>query len=157
MRRTLVLCLSALALLASTGAAEPAPAGEQPRAAAAQAKGSTLAVRSSRFGRILVDGRGHALYLFTRDRRNQSSRCYGDCATAWPPFLTTGKPRAGAGTTSRLLGTKRRRDGSMQVTYRGRPLYFYVDDRKPGQILCHDVVEFGGTWLVVAPSGRAIR
>jgi hypothetical protein len=57
----------------------------------------------------------------------------------------------------RLLGTTRRRDGNTQVTYRGHPLYYYVRDRKPGQILCQDVVEFGGTWLVVSPSGRAVR
>jgi predicted lipoprotein with Yx(FWY)xxD motif len=56
-----------------------------------------------------------------------------------------------------LLGTSRRRDGRLQVTYNGRPLYFYVGDKKPGQVLCQNVDEFGGTWLVVRPSGRLVR
>jgi predicted lipoprotein with Yx(FWY)xxD motif len=69
----------------------------------------------------------------------------------------TGKPRAGAGVNARLLGTTRRRDGSLQVTYAGRPLYYYVGDREPGQILCQNVFEFGGLWLVVRPSGAPVR
>jgi predicted lipoprotein with Yx(FWY)xxD motif len=118
--------------------------------------GASVKVMRSRYGRVVFDGRGRALYLFTRDRTSRS-RCYGDCATAWPPFLTSGEPRARGAARSRLLGTTRRRDGKAQVTYRGQPLYYYVGDRKPGQILCQDVVEFGGTWLVVSPSGRAVR
>jgi predicted lipoprotein with Yx(FWY)xxD motif len=119
-------------------------------------RGVSVRVMNSRYGRMLFDGKGRALYLFTRERTSRS-RCYGGCAKAWPPFLTRGKPRARSGVRSSLLGTTRRRDGRMQVTYRGHPLYYYVDDREPGQVLCQDVVEFGGTWLVVSPSGEAIR
>jgi predicted lipoprotein with Yx(FWY)xxD motif len=119
-------------------------------------RGAAVRVMNSRYGRMLFDGKGRALYLFTRERTSRS-RCYGDCAVAWPPFLTKGKPRARSGVTSSLLGTTRRRDGKVQVTYRGHPLYYYVDDRERGQVLCQDVAEFGGTWLVVSPSGRAIR
>jgi predicted lipoprotein with Yx(FWY)xxD motif len=111
----------------------------------------------TRFGRILVDGRGRALYLFTRDRGRPESRCFGACATAWPPFHTRGQPRAGTGAQRSLLGTTRRRNGRTQVTYRGHPLYYYVGDRRPGEVLCQGVEEFGGLWLVVSPSGRAIR
>jgi predicted lipoprotein with Yx(FWY)xxD motif len=118
-------------------------------------KGVVVKVRNSRYGRMLFDRRNRALYLFTRERTSRS-RCYGDCAKAWPPFLTKGSPRARGGAKSSLLGTTRRRDGKLQVTYHGRPLYYYVDDG-PGQVLCQDVVEFGGTWLVVSPSGAAIR
>ena len=57
----------------------------------------------------------------------------------------------------RKLGTIRRADGRIQVTYAGRPLYYYVGDRRPGQILCQDVEEFGGLWLVVRPSGAPVR
>jgi len=119
-------------------------------------RGASLKVMNSRYGRMLFDGKGRALYLFTREPTSRS-RCYGDCAVAWPPFLTKGKPRARSGVKSSLLGTTRRRDGKTQVTYAGHPLYYYVDDREPGQVLCQDVVEFGGTWLVVSPSGSAIR
>jgi predicted lipoprotein with Yx(FWY)xxD motif len=122
----------------------------------ASRRGVSLKVMNSRYGRMLFDGKGRALYLFTRERTSRS-RCYGECARAWPPFLTKGKPRARSDVKGSLLGTTRRRNGEVQVTYRGHPLYYYVDDREPGQVLCQDVVEFGGTWLVVSPSGRAIR
>jgi predicted lipoprotein with Yx(FWY)xxD motif len=119
-------------------------------------KGAAVKVMDSRYGRMLFDGKGRALYLFTRESTSRS-RCYGDCARAWPPFFTKGKPRARGDVKSSLLGTTRRRDGRRQVTYRGHPLYYYVTDRKPGQVTCQDVAEFGGTWLVVSPRGRAIR
>jgi predicted lipoprotein with Yx(FWY)xxD motif len=146
------------ALAAVAGACWAAPASARiadgpPRAAAA---GATVKVADSRFGRMLVDGRGFSLYLFTRDRRGKS-RCYGDCAKAWPPLITDGAPRAGRGARERLLGTTRRRSGKRQVTYRGHPLYYYVGETRAGQVLCQDVFEFGGTWLVVSPGGRAIR
>jgi predicted lipoprotein with Yx(FWY)xxD motif len=113
-------------------------------------------VDDSRYGQILVDGHGRTLYLFTRDR-GAKSRCYGACARAWPPLLAHGQQVAGSRLEQAKLNTAPRRDGASQVTYAGHPLYYYVHDRKPGQILCQDVVEFGGTWLVVSPTGRAIR
>jgi len=51
----------------------------------------------------------------------------------------------------------RRSNGTRQVTYDGRPLYYYVRDREPGQILCQNVREFGGLWLVVRPTGTLVR
>ena len=116
---------------------------------------TTLRVRSTSFGRILVDGKGRALYLFTREPSTKS-RCYGRCAVAWPPFYARGKLRAGSGLEAGKLGSSRRRDGRRIVTYNGHPLYYYVTDRKPGQVTCHNVVEFGGTWLVVNPDGNAV-
>jgi predicted lipoprotein with Yx(FWY)xxD motif len=65
--------------------------------------------------------------------------------------------RARAGARRSLLGTLRRVDGTRQVTYAGRPLYYYAGDRKPGQILCQNVFEFGGLWLVVRASGAPVR
>ncbi|TML95442.1 MAG: hypothetical protein E6G10_28320 [Actinobacteria bacterium] len=123
---------------------------------AATARRDTVTVGRSAFGRILFDGRGRALYLFTREK-TETSQCYGACAKAWPPFLTRGRPSAARGARSSLLGTARRSDGTTQVTYRGHPLYYYVGDRRPGQVLCQGVVQFGGTWFVVSPSGRAVH
>ena len=111
---------------------------------------------NSRFGRMIFDARGRAIYLFTREPGSKS-RCYGECAVAWPPVYTRGKPRALNGVNANLLGTTKRRGGRSQVTYNGHPLYYYVTDTRPGQITCQDVVEFGGTWLVVDPQGNAIR
>jgi predicted lipoprotein with Yx(FWY)xxD motif len=120
------------------------------------AKTTTVKVMTTRYGRILVDGQGRALYLFTRES-TPTVRCYGACATAWPVFHARGNLRAGTGADRHLIGTISRRDGTKQVTYAGHPLYYYVTDRKPGQVTCQNVDEYGGTWLVVAPGGTAIR
>ena len=114
-----------------------------------------MKVRSTRYGKILVNGDGRALYLFTRETTSKP-RCYGTCAQAWPPFFTRGKPRAGTGAKGSLVGSVERRGGKRQVTYNGHPVYYYVTDRRPGQVTCQDIDEFGGTWLVVAPDGNAI-
>ena len=111
---------------------------------------------SSQFGRVLFDQRGFVLYAFTADSR-RASRCYGTCAKAWPPFLAKSAPRALRGADRAKLGTVTRRNGTTQVTYAGHPLYYYVGDTKPGQILCQNVREYGGLWLVVSPSGKLVR
>jgi predicted lipoprotein with Yx(FWY)xxD motif len=105
---------------------------------------------SSQYGRVLFDSRGFALYAFTHDGKDVS-RCAGRCAKEWPPFIVKRAP------TGRLLGAIRRTDGRLQVTYAGKPLYYYVGDGKPGQILCQNVREFGGLWLVVRPDGSLVR
>ena len=115
----------------------------------------TLTVRSSSFGKVLFDGRGFVLYAFTKDRHQ--SACSGACAKAWPPYVVRSGVRAGAGVKASLLRTVRRANGSRQVTYAGRPLYFYVGDKKTGQIRCQNASEFGGLWLIVRPSGTLVR
>jgi predicted lipoprotein with Yx(FWY)xxD motif len=107
------------------------------------------------YGIALVDRRGFALYRFTHDTK-PASTCYGACATAWPPYLVPSK-LTHSSADNRLVGTVRRTDGRLQVTYGGHPLYYYVGDRRPGQVLCQGVTEFGGVWDVVAPSGHLIR
>ena len=129
---------------------EAAATGEPAR----QAAGTRLRAIGSQFGRIVGDGPGLAVYIFDKERRGRSE-CYGACAKAWPPVPAKGRPVAGAGIDADLLGTTRRRNGKRQLTYRGQPLYYYEHDR-PGLVLCHDVVEFGGTWLVIRPSGRPV-
>jgi predicted lipoprotein with Yx(FWY)xxD motif len=145
MRKTLLFLVIAVVACA-VGAA----------AAATHASRSTVTVKSSSYGRILFDGRGFVLYAFTRDPRGRSV-CSGACAAGWPPYLVSSRPRAAAGVTSSKLGTTKRADGRLQVTYAGRPLYYYVGDKKPGQVLCQNVSEFGGLWLVMRPNGRPVR
>jgi predicted lipoprotein with Yx(FWY)xxD motif len=147
--KRLVLILSALALLTGVGSSAAAETDAQARA--------TLIVRDSRYGKVIWDGRGFALYAFTRDRRGGPSQCYGACAGAWPVYYSKGALRAGSGVKRSLLGTVRRRDGRRQVTYNGWPLYYYVHENRPGLILCQNVSEFGGLWLVVRPSGKLVR
>lgn len=119
-----------------------------------RAKGTTVKVVSSQYGPVVADGRGEAFYLFASEKSSRS-RCYAACANRWPPVLANGKPRTGPGGHSRLLGTTRRSDGKVQVTYAGHPMYYYAGDA-PGRILCQGVTEFGGLWLVVRPSGKPV-
>jgi predicted lipoprotein with Yx(FWY)xxD motif len=106
----------------------------------------------SQFGSVLYDASGQAIYLFDAETTSEP-KCYGECAAAWPPVLTTGAPSAKDPVQSDLLGTTRRSDGSTQVTYANHPLYFYAHEGKR-QVLCHNIVGFGGTWLAVQPNGE---
>jgi len=113
--------------------------------------GATLITSDSEFGPMLYDDSGQPIYLFTAES-GPSPACYDECAADWPPVLTSGAPQATAGVRPRLLGSTRRSDGGTQVTYAGHPLYYYAHEGKY-QVLCHDVDEYGGTWLVVRPNG----
>ena len=104
---------------------------------------------------MLFDQRGQAIYLFTRERSGRPD-CYDACARAWPPVLTVGRPTATGAARDGLLSTVARRDGRRQVTYAGHPLYYYAFER-PQQVLCHNVTEYGGVWLVVTPAGDAAK
>ena len=145
--KVVVAALLVLALCAA------APATVGARSAATPA---TVKARSSAFGTILFAGNGRALYAFTRDRRGGPSRCYGDCAVAWPVYYAKGVLTAAQGARKALLGTVRRRDGRRQVTYNGWPLYYYAHERA-GEVKCQNVREFGGLWLVLRASGRLVR
>jgi predicted lipoprotein with Yx(FWY)xxD motif len=170
-RRAFVLPLpaivAALAIVALGGcgasatrqARAPSPAGSHASAqtpGVGSHSGIVVTQRTSQYGRILTDGANHTIYLFTRDK-STTSTCYGACATVWPPVLTNGAPRPAGGLPAARFGTTRRSDGTWQVTYAGHPLYYYVNDVRPGQILCQNVDEFGGTWLVISPAGTAIH
>lgn len=115
--------------------------------------GVSITTASSDFGEILFDGHRQAIYLFDKET-SSTPDCYGDCAAAWPPVLTSGTPVAGGGIDAALLGTTTRTDGTTQVTYANHPLYYYAHEG-PGEVTCHNVSEFGGVWLVVTPSGDA--
>ena len=121
-----------------------------------KAHGATVAVKKTRLGRILVDSRGITLYDFVKDKR-RASTCYGACAALWPPLTTKGKPHAGRGVRASLLGTTKRKDGKLEVTYNRRPLYYYVADRKPGQTTGQGLNQFGTPWWVLSPAGKEIH
>jgi predicted lipoprotein with Yx(FWY)xxD motif len=151
---TLVALAAAIVPVAAIGMTQSAPSDAQ--AAGAMTPPPTLKVRATRFGKILFAGNGRVVYGFTRDRRNGPSRCYGDCAAAWPVYYAKGALKAGAGVKQSLLGTTRRRDGRRQVTYNGWPLYYYAHE-KAGEVKCQNVETHGGTWLVVRPVGTLVR
>jgi len=117
---------------------------------------ATVALRSTSLGKVLADARGRTLYLFLKDSKGQSL-CDDSCAQYWPPLLSTGKPRAGAGVHAPLLGVITRKDGQHQVTYAGHPLYTFVSDTKPGQTDGEGSTNFGAAWYAVGANGSAVK
>jgi predicted lipoprotein with Yx(FWY)xxD motif len=132
MRRLLIVSFAALAV-ATTAVAAPSRAH--------------VAVRSTSLGTVLVDARGHTLYVFDQ------GLCSGACSALWPPFLTSGAPIALKGVKASLIGTMKRSDGKLQVTFAHHPLYFFVQDTKAGQV--------GGVamphWSAVSPAGAKVH
>ena|SRR5215204_470559 len=127
-----------------------------PVAAPAAKKRPKLTITDGDFGRILTNGKGRALYVFTSDS-GKTSNCYEDCARAWPPYIVSSKPRPVGDARRGLVGMTRRADGRLQATYAGHPVYFYEHDNAPGEVLCQAVNEFGGFWYVLRSSGKAVR
>jgi predicted lipoprotein with Yx(FWY)xxD motif len=120
---------------------------------AAAAPPPTVSVRQTKLGRILVDARGHTLYLFLEDTRSRSA-CYGGCARVWPPLLIAGKPKAGPGIDAAKLTVRARKNSRLhQVSYNGHLLYTADADTRPGQT---EGQGFFGTWFVVSPKGRQV-
>jgi predicted lipoprotein with Yx(FWY)xxD motif len=148
MKTKIALLTTAVALLAAVSITA---------AVAAPSKGSraSVGVSKSAFGRILVDGHGHSLYVFAMDKGRMST-CYGACAANWPPLISSGKARARVGAKQSLVGRTRRMDGRRQVTYRGHPLYTFVKDTAKGQTNGEGLVAFGGEWDLLAPSGAKV-
>ncbi|MFF4775264.1 COG4315 family predicted lipoprotein [Microtetraspora fusca] len=114
-----------------------------------------LSVMPTSIGKILVGSNQHTVYLFEKDKNGKSS-CTGACAEAWPPVLSEGKPVAGEGIKANLLGTHKRADGKMQVTYNNHPLYYFVKDEKPGDTKGQKLKDFGAEWYAVGPDGKKV-
>jgi predicted lipoprotein with Yx(FWY)xxD motif len=144
-------------LLAALAAASFAAALTATLALAGGSTGNArVDVARTRLGTIIVDAKGIALYDFVADK-GTTSVCYGACAALWPPLITKGRPTAGPGVRAALLGTTRRKDGKLEVTYGGHPLYYFVSDRKPGQTTGQGLNQFGGPWWVLSPAGKEIH
>jgi predicted lipoprotein with Yx(FWY)xxD motif len=119
--------------------------------AARSTGGTTVAVASSTLGDILVDGDGRTLYAFTKDKGDQSV-CTGDCATSWPAL--TGTATAGTGVQASLLSTSMQANGKSQVTYGGKPLYYFAGDAKPGDTNGAGV---GNVWFALTADGQLVK
>jgi predicted lipoprotein with Yx(FWY)xxD motif len=132
-----------------------AEATEKKDADDAMARGGTkIVLAGSDFGDMLFDSKKQAIYIFEKDPKDESV-CYDECAEAWPPVFTDGEPIAGDGIDAELIGTTKRRDGKLQVTYAGKPLYYYAHE-KPGEVKCHNVNLNGGFWWVVGADGKRL-
>jgi len=116
---------------------------------------ATVSLRKTSLGMILVSPNGHTLYLFGKDR-NGTSACSGSCAQFWPPLITKSKPTAGPGVKASLLGTSKRSNGSLQVTYDKHPLYHFSLDKQAGQTKGEGMSAFGAKWFGVSARGTAV-
>lgn len=126
--------------------------------AVARSTSAVVTTHQGKLGKMLASRSGYTLYLFVRDKTDKST-CYSTCAKAWPPDLTHGKPMAasGSGVNSKLLGTTKRKNGTLQVTYNGHPLYLYSGDKAPGAMHGEAKYQFGGRWYVVSTAGKALK
>ncbi len=155
MKKLLVL-LAVVSAVPAAGVASAALTGPSAKDAAGMELKLALKIRNTRYGPILFDSKDRVLYGFTRDKRGGKSTCYGACAAAWPVYFSKGKVQAMRGVKQSLIGTVRRSNGRLQVTYNGWPLYYYAHEG-PREVKCQNVDEFGGLWLVMKPSGRLVR
>jgi predicted lipoprotein with Yx(FWY)xxD motif len=145
--------LAVLGVVAALGTAGFLTAGSI--ASGATGTTATVSLRTTKLGKVLVNSKGHTLYLFEKDH-NGKSACNGKCAQYWPPLLSRGKPSAGAGVKASMLGTTRRTNGSLQVTYNKHPLYTFALDKGAGQTKGEGSLAFGAKWYAVSASGRAV-
>jgi predicted lipoprotein with Yx(FWY)xxD motif len=138
--------LAAIVLMTACGGAATAPTAA-PTVKATPTPEPTVAVaENATLGKILIAASNKmTLYTFTKDTADTST-CYDACATSWPAFTITGAPVVAAGMTGKLA-TSARKDGSLQLTHNGKPLYFYNKDLKPGDTIGQNV---GTVWFVVS-------
>jgi predicted lipoprotein with Yx(FWY)xxD motif len=136
----------------STAAASPSPSST---ASSASATGIAVSTAKGSVGTYLTGASGRALYIWVADSNGKSS-CSGACASAWPPLITKAAPTASGGAMAADLGTITRSDGSKQVTYKGRPLYYYAGDTGPGSTTGNGSNQFGAKWWLISPSGGTV-
>ena len=148
-RSPLTIALAAAGVVLAAPALAASPPTPVARTAASK---TTLQVRTGALGTYVVDASGRSLYMFTKDTARKSA-CTGACAKTWPPYLTSGKPTAGSGVSGSKVGTLKRGNGSMQVTYYGHPLYRYAADTAKGQTRGEGV---GSLWYLVTPTGKKL-
>ncbi len=160
--RSIVLGVALTAILAacSSSGASPsaaAPSVAAPTAAPASAPaagGTTLALADSALGKIVVDGQGKSLYMFTPDEDQPAPTCVDKCAANWPALIVTGTPTLGAGLTAAASTVARTDGGGTQVKYGEYPLYYFAADTAAGQTNGQGQ---GGKWYVVGADGEPIK
>ena len=126
--------------------------------AIAQDAATVKVAESGEYGKYLAYADGRSLYLFESDTRAEGDAtaqvsCKEKCLERWPPFYSQSDPKAGDMADAAMLGTVEH-DGKTMVTYNGWPLYYFVDDKTPGDTKGHDIEEFGAEWYLVTPEGE---
>lgn len=133
--------------------ARPSPQRRQPlNMATADVNVSTL----QDHGLVITDGDGRPLYAFSLDEPNQSN-CTKRCTEQFPPKLKEGIINTGARVASDQINTMIRGDGLRQMTFAGRPLYYYIADKAAARSFGQGLESFGGTWHLVRPDGSLVQ
>lgn len=118
-------------------------------------KPASLSIAKTSLGNVLADGDGRVLYIYTKDTTNPSaSNCYDTCASFWPVMYSDGKtPTLKDGVDAKMVGTTTRKDNTMQMTYNGWPIYYWRNDKNPGDTNGQGVT---GNWWVIQADGTAL-
>jgi predicted lipoprotein with Yx(FWY)xxD motif len=144
--------IGGIAVLLAAAAYGGTPAAAHHKSAA----GALVSLRKTTLGSILVDSRGHTLYLFEKDR-NGMSACTAACVSYWPALTSRAAPHAGNGVRQSMLHVVRQQNGFRQVTYAGHPLYTFTGDKSPGQTTGEGLTNFGAGWYALAASGQKVE
>jgi len=155
-KMTLALALAAVlaaVVIAGCGGGGSSNSSSASAGGGSGTEGTIGAAEIEGLGSVLVDSEGMTVYDFTVDE-GMKSNCYGGCESAWPPVTTTGKPTAGEGAKAADLGTTKRKDGTLQVTYKGHPLYTFSGDEGPGEANGN---EAEGTWFALDEAGAEVK
>jgi len=150
------LMLAACGGSSSGGSSSSSTTSTSAAQAATSSAAPVITAKSSSLGTFLVDAKGRTLYLWDADKGAMST-CNGGCATEWPPLTTKVAPKAGTGVKASLLGTSKRSNGTLEVTYAGHPLYYFAGDTSAGQTTGQGSGSFGAPWWVVSPAGQALQ
>ena len=127
--------------------------GKDTAAPAPAASGAGISLGDTSLGKVLVDGAGMTLYIFTPDGGGKSV-CNGDCAAKWPPLKGGSAPTLGAGLDAADFASITRDDGSAQATFYGLPLYHFAGDAAAGDVNGQGL---GGKWYVVNADGKPVK
>ena len=148
------VALAAAGVAAAAALAHPQSLRSLASSHSSKTSGTKLTLHQTSVGKAIATSSGVTLYLFKADHGKKSA-CYGKCASFWPPLMKKGKLSAAKGVKAKLLGTTKRKNGKLQVTYKGHPLYRFKLDKGSGQDSGQGQDFFGGKWFVVSASGAA--
>ncbi len=140
------------------GSSASAPKGGVAGAEHTLITAAVLTRKVSGLGVVLVNAKGHTLYVFMKDQHSRVT-CTGQCASFWPPlkWKSKSKPKAGGAAKTSLLSSVKNPSGGRVVTYDKWPLYTFVNDTAAGQAKGEGQNLNGGKWYVISPKGVLIK
>jgi predicted lipoprotein with Yx(FWY)xxD motif len=155
-RRLAGVATAACCLTLAAATAAPALAGAAAHKHRVQSRVALVKIeKTKKYGALLADAAGRTLY-YNSAETVKSLKCTGKCLRVWPPLLTHGKPKAGAGVVGKELGDAKR-GASLQVTYHGHLLYLFSGDSAAGQANGVGIKALGGTWFALRSTGAPVK